>query len=135
MPYIDSEYYLNVYKGKPTSDTQLLEQSIQRASDKVDMMIGFKIKSQQDLDKLHEFQLKQLKLATAALTEYYIINGGQLIVENESGLSSASIGDFSFSEGDKGATTTKRIPSNVMEYLSYTGLLYSGVQVAGDYWL
>lgn len=133
MPYIDSNYYLKIYKGrndyngKYTSESDILYQSIERASDKIDFLIGFKIKSQADQDALHPFQLEQLKKATAALTEYYIINGGQTAIESDSDLESVSIGEFSLSKSAK-----NKIPNIVFEHLSHTGLLYSGINTSWD---
>src|SRR5690554_8196516 len=71
MAYIDAEYYVNVYKGVDAGDD--LDRYIERASDLVDQVTGYKIA---DLSALHPRIQELVKKATAAQVEFYVLNGG-----------------------------------------------------------
>lgn len=121
MPYIDQTYYLDDYMGKPITDTKELDRAILRASETVDLLTNYKIG---DIALQTSFISTQIKKATAALVEYYVISGGydQTV---SSGSTDFSIGNFSYKEG----SVSKQVPNNVIEILSFTGLMYAGLDV------
>lgn len=123
MPYIDSDYYLNSYKGKPYSDPDELARAIERASDAIDMVTMNKLNIDESLITSHLFIEAQVKKATASIVEFYKVNGGYetTIESNES---QVKLGSFSYSTS-KGESI--QIPKIAINHLSQTGLLYAGI--------
>lgn len=138
MPYIDQDYYSDIYKGKLPNESVSLDkttQAIQRASDIIDILIGYKFKTKEELDKSHPFVKQQIMKATAFLTEYYIINGGYEVMQ-QNGAQSASVGSFKFTNNFRSASENsndKKVPDEVFEMLAHAGLLYSGIDSGGCY--
>lgn len=126
MAYIDAKYYKNDYKGKVYNlDEPEIESNIERASDMIDTITGFKLQSGEvDLESSHPLIKSNVKKATAAMTEYYLLNGGYDSLIN-AGMSSVNIGGFSYQVSQSNGTTIE-VPENVMSMLSVTGLLYAG---------
>lgn len=129
MPYIDTTYYKETYKGRTFNiENKELEINIRRASDTIDILTGFKLKDGSiDIEKVHSFIRENVKKATAALTEHYILNGGYDSLADTS-MSSVNIGGFSY-KMSTGENETMA-PHNVVSFLSTTGLLYAGIDTS-----
>lgn len=129
MAYITSEYYSNEYKGKYPNNPEELLSTIKRASENIDNITGYKLKMDNvDFDKLNPFIKQQVEIATAKLTEYYILNGGYETFIEKDDIASAYLGSFSYNKkqsNEKDITT--EIPNSVINALEPTGLLYNGV--------
>ena len=132
MAYIDAEYYNNTYKGVDAGDD--LDRYIERASDLVDQVTGYKIR---DFEALPPFIQEQVKKATAAQVEFYVLNGGPEGVDgNDGSLNQVAIGSFEYQTGRMGQQTPAgkqehRVAPAALAYLEPTGLLYRGVRVYG----
>lgn len=139
MPYIDLDFYLNEYYGAYDGDPADFNREARKASDIIDAMTMHKIPQHGGLDKFAPFIQRQVKLATAAQLEYFEALGGwEEVVNSEAGggLSSVSLGSFSYGEGAGGGTETKGsvdgvIASMTKVHLAPTGLLYRGIGVRG----
>lgn len=129
MPYIDQDYYLDQYKGKPITDPNELDRTILRASDAIDILTNYKI----NMETAHPFIVGQVKKATAALVEHYVLTGGY----DESiqpDLFNVSVGTFSYSIGNQEQGASTRIPDLVNNLLANTGLLYAGLHQKHSEW-
>lgn len=131
MGYITPEYYRDFYKGPEAGDD--LEKLIERASDVVDQVTGYKIR---DLEALPPFVQQQIKKAVAAQVEYFVLNGGDEAVNAGQGdIVSVGIGRFNYTVGSVGSgrlTEPKeatRVSKATIAYLEPTGLLYRGLGV------
>jgi hypothetical protein len=114
---IDSDYYLNVWKGKNTTDD--LDKIISRAEDFVLNNIPFKngglvIK-------------EELKKAISAQTEYFVEVGLETIYGIGQGIKSASIGDLNYTKEDSSGEIVNGLPILVHNYLRRGNYLYCGV--------
>lgn len=135
MPYITSDYYLNDYKGKTPNDPNDLSRLIERASEVIDNLTKFKLKFDNNLLTSHNIIQSQVEKATAAMVEFYIVNGGYEATL-ESNLEQVNIGSFSYTmKGNSGNSGNKKviIPENVISHLFITGLLYSNVGINHEY--
>ena len=94
VAYIDVEYYNNTYKGVDAGDD--LDRYIERASDLVDQVTGYKIA---DLSALHPRIQELVKKATAAQVEFYVLNGGPEGPEGDQGPQGVGIEDIT-SDGE-----------------------------------
>lgn len=140
MPYIDKDYYDNEYFGEPFPDgtTDMdFNRLAQRASEVIDMVTNYKLVNDASLME-NDFISKQVKLATAAQTEFFMKQGGYAdIISGEADAFSVNIGSFSYTNSASNAMganitpsrqdITKFVLSSVYGYLGATGLLYSGV--------
>ena len=132
VAYIDAEYYNNTYKGVDAGDD--LDRYIERASDLVDQVTGYKIR---DFEALPPFIQEQVKKATAAQVEFYVLNGGPEGVDgNDGGFNQVAIGSFEYQTARMGQQTPAgkqehRVAPAALAYLEPTGLLYRGVRVYG----
>lgn len=133
VAYIDAEYYNNVYKGVDAGDD--LDRYIERASDLVDQVTGYKIA---DLSALHPRIQELVKKATAAQVEFYVLNGGPEGVDGstDGSFSQVSIGAFQYQSGRinqqiPAGKQEHRVAPAALAYLEPTGLLYQGVWVYG----
>src|SRR5690554_5050062 len=132
VAYIDAEYYNNEYKGVDAGDD--LDRYIERASDLVDQVTGYKIR---DFEALPPFIQEQVKKATAAQVEFYVLNGGPEGVDgNDGGFNQVAIGSFEYQTARMGQQTPAgkqehRVAPAALAYLEPTGLLYRGVRVYG----
>ena len=133
VAYIDAEYYNNTYKGVDAGDD--LDRYIERASDLVDQVTGYKIV---DLSALHPRIQELVKKATAAQVEFYVLNGGPEGVDGstDGSFSQVSIGAFQYQSGRinqqiPAGKQEHRVAPAALAYLEPTGLLYQGVRVYG----
>lgn len=129
MAYIDYSYYFNDYKGVLIENDDAFSRLSERASDIIDQMTNGRI---QDIgfDNLHERIKANVKKAVAAQVESMHLNGGVESIHGSSGVSSASIGNFSYSSGTSNESESST-SSAVVNYLRLTGLMYRGVNVCG----
>ncbi|MED2978198.1 hypothetical protein P4284_16040 [Bacillus swezeyi] len=138
MSYITPDYYNNVYKGTAAPTTDDLERYIERASDVIDQVTGFKLYGGK-FEELPEGFIKEMVMkAAAAQVEFYVIKGGDAEVNaGESSMDNVKIGSFSYSNGgSKGSDgnsggDSDRISKSTLSFLADTGLLYRGVFVRG----
>ena len=125
MAYITPEYYTDIYRGADAGDD--LEKYIERASDLVDQVTGYKI---MDFENLPQFVKDQVMKATAAQVEYYVTQGGDEDVNaGNTDFARVAIGSFSYSVGSERGTSTsnrdeQRVSPATLAYLERTGLLY-----------
>lgn len=134
MPYIDSTYYLEEFKGKPLKTPSDIDRLIKRASDRIQGLINNKITPEniEDAFPLHKRLLKQ---ATAELVEHYEKNE-IFTTKKDSGLKSVSVGSFNYTvdkESIAGQSSESDIPFTVLDTLSQTGLLYAGLNSHGGF--
>jgi len=125
MAYATLTYYKSTYGGKSVDDTETTKW-LNRASDTIDMATGGVI----DTSTLSTYQNDMLQKACCAQTEYYVVNGDDY---NTSGVSSASIGKFSYSNGS--TTKTPSLVDRAMQYLELAGLTFRGINRAGAYYV
>src|SRR5690554_6695906 len=133
VAYMDAESYTNTYKGVDAGDD--LDRYIERASDLVDQVTGYKIA---DLSALHPRIQELVKKATAAQVEFYVLNGGPEGVDGstDGSFSQVSIGAFQYQSGRinqqiPAGKQEHRVAPAALAYLEPTGLLYQGVRVYG----
>src|SRR5690554_3767516 len=133
VAYMDAESYTNTYKGVDAGDE--LDRYIERASDLVDQVTGYKIA---DLSALHPRIQELVKKATAAQVEFYVLNGGPEGVDGstDGSFSQVSIGAFQYQSGRinqqiPAGKQEHRVAPAALAYLEPTGLLYQGVRVYG----
>jgi hypothetical protein len=122
MAYIDKTYYDSEYKGTPISDEDEFNKTAERASDVIDQLTSYTI-ANYDFERLATFLQTQVKKATAAQVEYFLLNGGYEATQ-QSELTSVNIGAFSYQEGNNQITN-----DTVIGHLTPTGLLYRGLGV------
>jgi hypothetical protein len=133
MPYIDADYYNNVYMGESAASADDLNKYISRASDLIDMLTGYQIQCK-GFDNLPSLVQDLIKNATAAQVEYYILKGGtaELNAGTSGDYNSVTVGSFSYSRGSSSNNRDiDRVSPTTLDYLKNTGLLYQGITVAG----
>lgn len=118
--------------GKEPDSSQNINRLIKMASDVIDQLTAYRIaKGEIVLSEAPQFIQDQVKKATAAMTEYYINNGGYDATTQDE-VDSLNIGSFSYSmTKSNGAGKSFDVPSKVIDLLSHTGLLYAGIQTVG----
>lgn len=121
MAYADLTYYKTTYGGRSVVDAETTKW-LERAADDIDHMTSHSIVEAD----LSAWQLDQVKKANCAQAEYYVINGDTY---NTDAVQSASIGKFSYSGGSSSRPT---LSPRAISYLSDAGLMFAGVQVAGQ---
>lgn len=131
MAYITPEYYIDEYKGADAGDE--LERYIQRASDMIDQVTNYALAGV-EFERLAQFIQDQVKKATAAQVEFYVVQGGP--EEADAGTHDAGqvrVGSFSYggrgSGGGASSAGTSRISPTALGFLEPTGLLYRGLDV------
>ncbi|EGL83731.1 protein gp8 [Caldalkalibacillus thermarum TA2.A1] len=135
MGYITSDYYINTYNGADAGFE--LGKYIERASDLIDQVTGYKIK---DFDSLPPFVQEQVKKATAAQVEFYVMQGGDEAVNaGQNDLGRVGIGGFSYTRDTVHSATSEskdanRVSPAALAYLEPTGLLYRGLDVVQNVW-
>lgn len=126
--YITLDYYRTEYMGVPVADDTELTRLIKRASEAIDVITHYRIVNY-GFDKFPLFIQSQIKKATAAQVEFLNQNGelAGTVVEGSGGF---TIGKFSESapSGASGTQLSDRYALTVIDYLTPTGLLYSGVR-------
>lgn len=124
--YIDIDYYKNTWMGTDPDDDVLLQKLINRSSDIIDFLTRNRIT---DFDALYSIQQDNVKKATAAQTEYLVSVGENY--NTDGSIQSAKIGNFSYTEGAKGAEPANSMDQSVSklarQYLAVTSLAYGGV--------
>lgn len=128
MPYIDTTYYTDEFKGLEVEDVNELNRMISRASDYIDQITNYKLKSI-DFSTIDPFFQEQVKKAVCAQVEAWQRNGG--LDESFDQPNNVSVGKFSYSQGRNAdnANRKRHVDQAVLEYLKPTGLLYSGIGV------
>ena len=121
MAYADLTYYKTTYGGRSIVDAETTVW-LERASDDVDIATNYSI-TEEDLSL---WQLTLVKKAVCAQAEYFVTNGAEY---NEGSITSAGIGKFNYS-GEK-KSKPGGLSSRALAYLSQTGLMFAGVDVAG----
>ena len=88
----------------------------------------------QEFEQLAQFLQDQVKKATAAQVEFYVMQGGYEDVNaGTQPQGSVNIGSFSYSAGGNGSNKqTNRISPATLEHLKPTGMLYQGLGVVHD---
>ncbi|AST93009.1 hypothetical protein BC6307_17945 [Sutcliffiella cohnii] len=129
MAYIDYTYYTNDYKGT-TIDEDEFARLAERASEVIDQITGYKLKKSTSFEKFHSFVQEQVKKATAAQVEFYILSGGTDIAITGDDITGVAVGKFSYGGGNRSSGKEREpIADNLLDYLRPTGLLYSGIGV------
>ncbi len=127
--YIDEQYYTETFRGADAGDD--LEKLIQRASDVIDQVTGYKLVGQ-DVEELPQFIRAQVKKAVAAQVEFYVARGGYEEVDaGAEGFQSVSIGSFRYDTGRSTGQENRnadRVSPAALQYLAPTGLLYTGLE-------
>lgn len=128
MLYITPEYYRDEYMGVPVPEEEL-PRLIKRASEAIDGITHYRIVNY-GYNNFTPFIQGQIKKATAAQVEFLNQNGelaGSVIEGSGGGF---TIGKYSESapSGSGGVRMTDRFALTVIDYLTPTGLLYSGVR-------
>ena len=124
MAYIDLDYYKNTYKGADPDDDMELQKLIDRSIDIVDMITRNRI---EDFDNLNALIQAPIQKATAAQTEFLVLNGENY---NDSGdIKTAKVGSFSYSGDMSKQSNSMRdsIAPMIYTYLHKTGYIYGGV--------
>lgn len=124
MAYIDQTYYETEYKGSAIPAESFFSLA-ERASDQIDTLTSYALKTSAPFEKLHPFLQGQVKKATAAQTEFLFLQGGETAVHGGFA-SSGSLGSFSYSESPGSEKQT--VSPAVISYLAPTGLLYRGIR-------
>lgn len=132
MPYITPEYYIDEYKGADAGED--LDRYIQRASDMIDQVTNYALAGV-EFERLAQFIQDQVKKATAAQVEFYVVLGGS--EEVDAGAHDAGqvrVGSFSYGGrgsggGAGGRGEPARISPTALGFLEPTGLLYRGLDV------
>ena len=131
MAYIDSIYYNDVFKGVPV-DEELLQRLIVRASRDIDVLTRFTIT---DFENMHTSIRDKVKLATAMQVEHLNEYGEMASSDASNDGGGFRIGSYSESgsgsSGASGDAWSGSYPSNVLDVLFQTGLLYRGVSAYG----
>lgn len=126
--YITVDYYRNDYMGTPVADDTELNRLIRRASDAIDSITHYRMVSY-GFSKFSPFIQEQVKKATAAQVEFLAVNGDLAGSVVEGGGAGFTIGKYSESgQASAAPTVSAKYALTVIDYLTPTGLLYSGVR-------
>jgi hypothetical protein len=117
--FIDLDYYRDIYHGEDGTDAELTKLII-RASDDINAKTGFEIV---DITDYAVIIRNLVYKATAAQTEWYILNGETY---NDDNLNDVEIGKFSYTGKIKGSSKNNLCKRADM-FLSQTGLTFRGV--------
>lgn len=131
MSYIDKIYYDEEYQGIELELDTFYRLS-KRASETIDILTNYQIK-QMSIDAFSEFTQEQIKLATATQIEYIYTNG-EGNTSGSGGFGQVTAGNFSYGDkpGKESISRAEMMTSQkVTSILSFTGLLYQGVDVYG----
>lgn len=133
--FVTVDYYKNTYKGYVGNNTDDdIEKNLNAATDVVNVLTLMKlVNGQIDFDKLPPYTQNLVQRSTCIIAENYLINGGYEVVQSaqNSGLNSATVGKFSYTESDRSskATFIDSTPPMAIELLLLSGLMHSGVCV------
>ena len=81
MAYIDYKYYSEQYVGEPL-DEEAFPRYLRRAEEVIDSITRYTVK-QKGLASFDDFVQEQVKTATAAQIEYYVINGLEVATDGK----------------------------------------------------
>lgn len=125
MPYVDSRYYLDTFKGEPVEDTDFSSLCM-RAEEIIEEMTMYRITPVTIL-AMPEGVQERVKMAVCAQIEYLDANGGA-DMDNGVDLQSAGLGKFNFTKasGVNGSTEQSIYAPRAIRILAPTGLLYRG---------
>lgn len=126
MPYVDYQYYRDVYMGEPVEETDFPRLCL-RASDMVEQLTVYNLSASAFAKMPGQLQ-DLVKKAVCAQIEYIDANG-QSELYTSNGIQSAGLGKFSYTAGgtiDNSMTGSRYAPLAI-SYLAPTGLLYRGV--------
>lgn len=125
--FIDLDYYKNVYSGYDPGDDDELTKAIIRASDDINAAAGWQLGS--DISELDTIVKNLVYKATAAQTEWYVLNGETY--NEDSGAGSVTISKFSYSNGSSSSASgdSMSLCKRAKMYLAQSGLMYRGVGV------
>ncbi|PWU66575.1 hypothetical protein [Gracilibacillus dipsosauri] len=130
MPYIDYDFYTNVYKGDTITQEEF-DKLLPKASDVLDDLTNdyYQFK---DLESDIPWRRDKFKKAVACQIEFFY-EVGSTTSEGINDPQSVSIGRTTMSNGrsdSRNDNSSKNIVSNdVFMYLRTTGLLYRGLEV------
>ena len=129
MAYIDYKYYSEQYVGEPL-DEEAFPRYLRRAEEVIDSITRYTVK-QKGLASFDDFVQEQVKTATAAQIEYYVINGLEVATDGKLP-ESFTVGKVSVTTGGGSAGNGGHINAvapKVRAALEQTGLLNRGVGV------
>lgn len=129
MAYIDYKYYSEQYVGEPL-DEEAFPRYLRRAEEVIDSITRYTVK-QKGLASFDDFVQEQVKTATAAQIEYYVINGLEVATDGKLP-ESFTVGKVSVTTGGGSAGNGRRsnaVAPKVRAALEQTGLLNRGVGV------
>lgn len=125
MPYVDSKYYLDTFKGEPVDDADFPSLCM-RAGEIIEEMTMYRVTPVTIL-AMPEGVQERVKMAVCAQIEYLDANGGA-DMDNGADLQSAGLGKFNYakSAGANGSTEQSMYAPRAIRLLAPTGLLYKG---------
>ena len=125
MPYVDEEYYKNVFKGEPVDDTDF-PSLCERAGEIIEEMTMYRVTSE-TISTMPENVQERVKKSVCAQIEYLDANGGA-DADNGTDLQSAGLGKFNYSKasGADGSSAWSLYSPRAQRLLFPTGLLYRG---------
>jgi hypothetical protein len=129
MPYIDKDYYLTTFLGTDPKDDAVLNKSIMRSNDMIDLisnyiMVNTKLHEYIDFTTLDPWKQDLIRKATATLTEHFILQGGYDSAKQMKMVQSASVGSFSV-----GNSNIEYVPDDVFFYLGQSGILHQNLRL------
>lgn len=125
MPYVDSKYYLDTFKGEPVDDADF-PLLCMRAEEIIEEMTMYRVTPVTIL-AMPECVQDRVKMAVCAQIEYLDANGGA-DMDNGADLQSAGLGKFNYtkSSGANGNAEQSMYAPRAIRLLAPTGLLYRG---------
>lgn len=122
MPYVDSKYYLDTFKGEPVDDADFPSLCM-RAEEIIEEMTMYRVTPVTIL-AMPECVQDRVKMAVCAQIEYLDANGGEDL-DNGVDIQSASLGKFNYSKatGANGSTEQSIYAPRALRILTPTGLL------------
>lgn len=125
MPYVDSKYYLDTFKGEPVDDADFPSLCM-RAGEIIEEMAMYRVTPVTIL-AMPEGVQERVKMAVCAQIEYLDANGGA-DMDNGADLQSAGLGKFNYTKasGANGSTEQSIYAPRAVRILTPTGLLYRG---------
>ena len=125
MPYVDEQYYNNVFRGESVDDADF-PSLLERASEIVEEMCMYRIRPEL-MDTYGTDTQERIRKAVCAQIEYLDANGGSDL-DNGSDLQSAGLGKFNYSRaaGASGSSQQSVYAPRALRILAPSGLLYRG---------
>lgn len=125
MPYVDTAYYHDIFKGEPVHDADFPSLCM-RAEELIEEMTLYRV-TPFTFPALPEGMQERVKRAVCAQIEYLDANGGA-DMDNGADLQSVGLGKFSYTRasGSNGSTEQAVYAPRAVRILAPTGLLYRG---------